>query len=48
MYAFYVARGWKLHELANLDIREKLFLYHSQNNFYKEEAEKYKALFGSK
>lgn len=45
MYAFYVCRGYKLNELANLSYYEKVFLHCAQEEFYEEEIEKYKALF---
>lgn len=46
MYAFYAVRGWKLNELANLDNSEKLFLHCAREEYYKEEMDKYKTLFG--
>lgn len=46
MYAFYAVKGYKLNELANLSYTEKIFLSHARENYYKEESEKYKALFG--
>lgn len=48
MYAFYVVRGYTLTELANLSYREKLFLHCAREQYYEEEAEKYKALFDTK
>jgi len=46
MYAFYVVRGITLDDLANKSFIEKIFLHHAQNEFYKKEEEKYKAIFG--
>ncbi|HEY5582927.1 MAG TPA: hypothetical protein VIK78_00325 [Ruminiclostridium sp.] len=46
MYAFYVVRGHSLNELANLSYFEKAFLHHAREEFYKEESEKYRAIFG--
>ena len=46
MYAFYVVRGWKIEDLMNLSTIEKKFLHHAQGNYWYEEFEKYKALFG--
>lgn len=46
MFAFYAVRGYKPSELANLTETEKIFLYCAMEQFYNEEAEKYKALFG--
>ena len=46
MFAFYAVRGWKLNELAELDNIEKTFLHCAREEYYKEENEKYKALFG--
>lgn len=48
MYAFYAARGWKLSDLAALSEVEKMFLYRAQENYYREEAEKYNAIFGER
>lgn len=48
MYAFYVVRGYKLDDLANLSYIEKAFLHHARQNYYDEETERYKALFGEK
>ena len=45
MYAFYVVRGHKLDDLANKSYLEKTFLHCAREEFYKEETEKYKALF---
>ena len=46
MYAFYVVRGYTLEYLANVSYVEKCFLRHAQENFYKQEAQKYNTLFG--
>lgn len=46
MYAFYVVKGHKLDELANLSYIEKVFLHCAREEYYKEEEAKYKALFG--
>lgn len=48
MYAFYAVRGYPLNSLANLSYIEKTFLHCAREEYYKEETEKYKALFGSK
>lgn len=46
MYAFYAVRGYDLDKLANLSLLEKLFLHHARSEYYREETEKYRALFG--
>lgn len=46
MYAFYAVRGYTLCELANLSYVEKVFLHCAREEFYRQENEKYKALFG--
>ena len=48
MFAFYAARGWKLDELAATSATERIFLYRAQENFYLEEMEKYRAIFGER
>ncbi len=48
MMAFYVARGHKPDDLANLSYFEKAFLHCAREEYYKEEIEKFKALFGGK
>lgn len=44
--AFYVVHGYKLDELINMNSIEKLFLHHAREQFYIEESEKMKAMFG--
>jgi len=46
MFAFYAVRGWKLSDLAELNASEKIFLHCARENYYDEEIEKHKALFG--
>jgi hypothetical protein len=46
MFAFYVVRGNNLDYLAGLSYFEKQFMHHARDKFYKEEAERYKSLFG--
>lgn len=48
MMAFYAVRGYKTDELANLSYLEQAFLHCAREEYYREETEKYKALFGSK
>lgn len=48
MYSFYIVRGYTPDYFANIGFIEKLMLYHARDKFYKEESEKYKALFGEK
>lgn len=48
MYAFYAVRGYPLDELANLSIHEKWFLHYAREEYYREKAEFYKAIFGEK
>jgi len=48
MMAFYAVRGYKPDELANLSYLEKVFLHCARDEYYREEVEKYKALFGTK
>lgn len=48
MYAFYAVRGYTLNDLANLSYYEKIFLHYAREEYYNEEVQKYKALFGSK
>lgn len=46
MYAFYAVRGYTLDSLANLSYSEKIFLHCAREQYYAEENEKYKKLFG--
>ena len=48
MYAFYAVRGYSLSELASLSLLERLFLHCAKEEYYKEEIEKYNAIFGVK
>jgi hypothetical protein len=48
MFTFYAVRGYDLNQLANMSYLEKVFLHCARDEFYKEETEKYKALFGEK
>lgn len=48
MYAFYVVRGHSLDGLASCNYYEKAFLHRAREEYYKEEAEKFRALFGGK
>lgn len=48
MFAFYVARGHKLDDLASLSATEKAFLHCAREQYYDEEFEKYKAIFGER
>lgn len=48
MYAFYAVRGYTLNDLVNLSYTEKAFLHCAREEYYNEEIEKYKALFGEK
>jgi hypothetical protein len=48
MYAFYVVRGHKLDDLVKSNYYEKVFLHCAREEFYKEEIQKYKSLFGEK
>lgn len=48
MYAFYVVRGHKLSDLTGLSYIEKTFLHCAREEYYREETEKYKSLFGEK
>lgn len=46
MYAFYAVRGYTLDDLAKLSHAEKIFLHCAREQYYTEEVEKYKKLFG--
>lgn len=46
MYSFYVVRGYKLNDLAELSYMEKAFLHCAREEYYREEAERYKKIFG--
>lgn len=48
MFAFYAVRGKDLNYFANIGFIEKTFLHCAREEYYKEEAAKYKALFGGK
>ena len=48
MFAFFICRGQNPEYLANASYIEKAFLHCAREEYYKEEIEKYKALFGVK
>ena len=48
MFAFYAVRGHALDELASCGYYERAFLHRAREAYYKEETEKFKALFGGK
>lgn len=48
LYAFYCVRGYTLDYLNTLSLSERVFLRCAMENYFEQEEEKYKVLFGSK